>query len=73
MKDRGELTAPVKSDAVDLPDDFWETAIVELPKSKTPVSLRVDPDILDFFKSQGRGHLTKMHAVLRAYVDAQSK
>jgi uncharacterized protein (DUF4415 family) len=38
------------------------------------VTLRVDPDIIEFFKSQGpKGHLTRMHSVLRAYVDAQRK
>ena len=74
MKDRGEIASPSKSaSAVELPDDFWETAKVELPRTKKPVSLRVDPDILEFFKSQGGGHLTKMHAVLRAYVDAHEK
>jgi uncharacterized protein (DUF4415 family) len=33
------------------------------------VSLRIDEDILDFFKRQGSRYQTKMHAVLRAYVD----
>lgn len=75
MKARGE-TRPTRSDApeIDLPDGFWDDAIPQEPKTKQPVTLRVDPDIIDFFKSQGsKGHLTRMHAVLRAYVDAQRK
>jgi len=36
---------------------------------KRQVSLRIDEDILDFFKMQGSRYQTKMHAVLRAYVD----
>ena len=31
------------------------------------VHLRVDPDVLRWFKSQGEGHLTRMNAVLRSY------
>lgn len=75
MKARGE-TRPTRSDApeLDLPDGFWDDAVPQAPKTKQPVTLRVDPDILDFFKAQGpKGHLTRMHAVLRAYVDAQRK
>lgn len=56
-----------------LPDSFWENARIVVPKPKQPISLRVDPDILSYFKEQGDGHLTRMHAVLRAYVDAQRK
>ncbi|MDZ7904381.1 MAG: BrnA antitoxin family protein [Cypionkella sp.] len=69
---RGEVLPP-RDDApeYDLPDDFWEKAVVQPPLAKSTISMRVDPDILAFFKSQGAGHLTRMHAVLRAYVDAQ--
>jgi uncharacterized protein (DUF4415 family) len=74
MKARGEISGPKSpvSDT-DLPDDFWRTAEVQLPKVKKPISLRVDPDILEYFKAQEGGHLTRMHAVLRAYVDAHKK
>lgn len=40
----------------------------QLPK-KLQVSLRIDEDILEFFKQHGSRYQTKMHAVLRAYVD----
>ena len=39
---------------------------------KKQVSLRIDEDILDFFKQKGSRYQTKIHAVLRAYVDACS-
>ena len=42
-----------------------------LPK-KSQVSLRIDEDILEFFKQQGSRYQTKMHAVLRAYVDGNN-
>lgn len=74
MKERGELSAPDGDAAdIDLPEGFWDEAELRLPKRKQQVNMRVDPDILDFFKAQGKGHLTRMHAVLRAYVDLQKR
>ena len=35
--------------------------------TKTDVHIRVDSDVLEWFKSQGKGYQTKMNAVLRAY------
>lgn len=37
---------------------------------KASISLRVDADVLEWFKAQGRGYQTKMNAVLRAFKDA---
>lgn len=56
-----------------MPEGFWDRAKPQMPKAKKAISLRVDPDILEYFKGQGDGHLTRMHAVLRAYVDAHTK
>ncbi len=38
--------------------------------SETSISLRVDADVLDWFKAQGRGYQTRINAVLRAFKDA---
>jgi uncharacterized protein (DUF4415 family) len=72
MRARGEIV-PTRPDApeYDMPEGFWDKAVVQGPLVKSTISMRVDPDILDFFRAQGAGHLTRMHAVLRAYVDAQ--
>jgi len=37
---------------------------------KASVSLRVDADVLEWFKAQGPGYQTRMNAVLRAFKDA---
>jgi uncharacterized protein (DUF4415 family) len=37
---------------------------------KSSVSLRVDADVLAWFKAQGPGYQTRMNAVLRAFKDA---
>ena len=58
------------SDIPELSDAWFQQAkrASQLP-AKRQVSLRIDEDILDFFKQQGSRYQTKMHAVLRAYVD----
>ena len=38
---------------------------------KVPISLRLDPEVIDFFKAQGRGYQSRINAVLRAYVRTQ--
>ena len=38
--------------------------------SKTSISLRVDADVLEWFKAQGPGYQTRINAVLRAFRDA---
>ncbi|MGC9293535.1 MAG: BrnA antitoxin family protein [Acidobacteriaceae bacterium] len=42
-----------------------------MPGGKTSVHLRLDSDVVEWFKANGKGHLTRMNAVLRAYVEAQ--
>jgi uncharacterized protein (DUF4415 family) len=39
-------------------------------KYKTSISLRLDSDVLDWYKSQGPGYQTRINAVLRAFKDA---
>ncbi len=74
MQSRGQIEPPSDTrDPAVLPDDFWDTAVPQAPLAKPQVNLRVDPDIIAFFKEQGSGHLTRMHAVLRSYVDAQTR
>jgi uncharacterized protein (DUF4415 family) len=46
---------------------------VAWPRHKQPVNLRIDSDIIDWFREGGSGYQTRMNAVLRAFVDAQPK
>ena len=49
----------------------WSQARVVMPPSKQIISVRIDRDVLAFFKSQGRGYQTRINAVLRSYMEAK--
>jgi uncharacterized protein (DUF4415 family) len=68
---RGESkTRAAAPEAAPVGEDFWKRARVVIPRGKTSVHLRVDSDVFAWFKRQGDGHLTRMNAVLRSYVEA---
>lgn len=70
----GEVTRPLAMpDGEDLGPEFWADAMLVEPKTPKSVHLKVDPDVFDFFKRQGKGHLTRMQDVLKAYVRAHSR
>ena len=48
----------------------WTRAKLVLPQPKNSNHMRVDPEVLAWYKQQGRGYLTRMHAVLRAHYEA---
>jgi uncharacterized protein (DUF4415 family) len=74
MHNRGELQSPRENaPTVDMPDGFWDTALPQAPKAKQAISMRVDPEVLAFFKAQGEGYQTRINAVLRSYVEAHKK
>ncbi|HVY51139.1 MAG TPA: BrnA antitoxin family protein [Devosia sp.] len=51
----------------DLPPDFWETAEVMYPEDweKRSVHLRLEPEVFEFFKAGGKGHITRMQTCSR--------
>jgi uncharacterized protein (DUF4415 family) len=57
----------------DLPDDFWEGAELVTPALKKAISLRVDEDVLDWFKETGPRYQTRINAVLRSYMTRTRK
>jgi uncharacterized protein (DUF4415 family) len=71
MVGRGDYS-PTRPNApeVALDEEFWRHARVVVPPRKKSVHLRVDADVLAWFRAQGRGYLTRMNAVLRSYMEA---
>nr|WP_295890963.1 BrnA antitoxin family protein [uncultured Devosia sp.] len=71
MKDAGEIHHnPNAPEGPELGDDFWKNAVWVEPRGTTSVHLKLDPEVFNYFKSQGKGHITRMQDVLKAYVKA---
>lgn len=51
----------------------WSKISVELPCPKAVLNMRIDYDVLEFFRSQGRGYQKRINAVLRSYVEQRRK
>jgi len=49
----------------------WSNAQMGFPRPKQQLTLRLDQDVIDWFKGTGKGYQTRMNAVLRSYVSAQ--
>ena len=49
----------------------WNSLKVDWPQAKQAISLRIDQDVLEWFRGGGAGYQTRMNAVLRAFVEAQ--
>ena len=74
MRRRGETETRSDAPMTKLDADFWEGARVNMPPpGKSSIHLRVDTDVLEWFKAQGRGHLSRMNAVLRSFIEAQKQ
>ena len=80
IDDEAELARQERDDPdlQGIPPDWFaharfETGIPAPPPAanKRPVTMRLDPDVIDHFKAQGRGWQTRINAVLRAFVDGQ--
>lgn len=46
---------------------------LKIAPPKTSVSLRIDADVLEWFKARGAGYQTRINAILRAYRDAAAR
>lgn len=62
------------SDCPEITPELFAKATVKRglpnPKTRTQVTLRIDSDVLEWFKSQGRGYQTQINTLLRAYMEA---
>ena len=58
------------SDIPALDENFFSKGKLRIPKTKPLISIRIDSDVLSWFKSMGSGYQTRMNAVLRMYMKA---
>jgi uncharacterized protein (DUF4415 family) len=69
-----EVAKAVASDPDAAPIDIdWSDAVLVIPAKKKAISIRVDEDVLDFFKKEGDGYQRRINAVLRSYMQQKAK
>jgi hypothetical protein len=60
------------SDSPELDSSFFRNATLRMPQPKMPISLRLDQDLVEWYKKRGSGYQTRMNAVLRMYMQAKT-
>jgi uncharacterized protein (DUF4415 family) len=60
------------TDAPYLADAVWVKSADQLPHVKKQITLRIDQEVLDFFKKKGKKYQSRMNAVLLSYVKTHS-
>ena len=55
-----------------LDKSFWKTARLTMPEPKDRLTIRVDHDVVEWLKKRGPGYQTRINAILRSYMEAQS-
>jgi uncharacterized protein (DUF4415 family) len=66
-----EIEASISNDPdwQEFRDLDWDNAVLVIPPKKKAISIRVDEDVLDYFKTEGAGYQRRMNAVLRSYME----
>lgn len=74
-KSEAELERDIAGDPDfrDVPPDWHLAAEAVMPTPKRLLSLRLDAEVIDWFRQQGPGYQTRMNAVLRAFIDQATK
>jgi uncharacterized protein (DUF4415 family) len=68
-----EIEAQIANDP-DFGDDWnWGEAVLVIPPKKKAISIRVDEDVLDYFRKEGAGYQRRINAVLRSYMQQKRK
>jgi uncharacterized protein (DUF4415 family) len=69
-----EVHAAITADPDIEPTDeaFWKDARIVIPRRKETVTMDLDADLLEWFRSE-RGYQTRINAILRAYMNAQNR
>ena len=69
---RKELEAQIAADPDDIQEPLdWSDAVMGIPPHKEPIKLRIDADVLKWFRATGKGYQTRMNNVLRAFVESR--
>ncbi len=67
-----KLEASIRADVDDIHEERdWAQTVMSIPAPKDHINIRVDHDVLEWFKASGRGYQTLMNNVLRAFVKSR--
>ncbi len=67
-----KLEASIRADPDDIHEEpDWAQAVMGIPAPKDHINIRIDHDVLEWFKSRGKGYQTLMNNVLRAFVESR--
>lgn len=69
-----QINSAIADDAdwAELKNIDWSKAKLVIPAKKKAISIRIDEDVLDYFKSGGEGYQGRMNAVLRSYMQQKA-
>lgn len=70
-----EIMESIKDDPdwAEFADIDWSKADIVYPVTKSAISIRLDDDIIDFFKAGGKGYQSRINSVLRHFVTEQKR
>jgi uncharacterized protein (DUF4415 family) len=69
-----QIADAVRDDPDAVPIDVdWSDAVLVIPPKKKAISIRLDTDVLDYFKAGGEGYQRRINAVLRAFMQGRKK
>ena len=59
------------NDIPELDDEFFKNALLHLPEKQT-ITIRIDTDVLTWFRKQGKGYQTRINKLLRTYMETHN-
>jgi uncharacterized protein (DUF4415 family) len=69
-----EIEAGIATDPDDVHEPVdWMRAVKGMPPRKRDIHMRIDEDILDWFRQAGRGYQTRINNVLRAFMESRKR
>jgi uncharacterized protein (DUF4415 family) len=69
-----ELEASIAADPDDVHEPIdWSRAVRGMPPHKRDIHIRIDEDVLDWFRRAGRGYQTRINNVLRAFMESRKR
>ena len=69
-----ELEASIAADPDDVHEPIdWSRAVKGIPPRKRDIHMRIDEDVLDWFRQAGRGYQTRINDVLRAFMESRKR